>query len=576
MSAFPQLDVRQTLQYVLASRSFARAEQLRLLLAYLVTATLDGHENSLKETVIGVDVFGLPASFNPKSDPTVRMAMRRLRSRLNQYYAGEGMEDPQVISLEPGRYAPRFLPRSHQSRQRISLAVLPFGSSHEGTGDADSGGLIREALLEKLSESGLFRLVGTESAPFLPGADVSSIAEKLQARYVVRGACHADGARIQICTELLCPQKSESVWTGHHEQTASAESWTVQSAIAAELEKQVLAAYAMRKPDVRAAERGTGINRLILQGRYHLHQDNTESIRKAESCFMLAVEKQPSSALAWAGLSITQSYMRIYYMAPAQKAWQEAKVSAEKAFSFDSSSAEVCVAQGMLSALTELKPALAGRHFERALAVNPDENSVRLTDAIMHLVPLGKLDEAEDQIEMAMASDPLNPRALRTMASVFYFQRRFEMAADLALAALDITPQSTIAWFTLANSYHRLGRQEDASKAFRRCEELMPFMKVLKWPSVLAAVSKSRQKWVRPGVLAAAKLMQSSSRAPSVMLADLLIRLGEQERALSWLERAFRERDLRALYLAVDPAFDQVRDHPRYRCLVNYLTGLDA
>src|SRR5579875_3942555 len=99
MAASPQLDARQTLGHVLTSRSFARAEQLRRLLAYIVTATLEGRESTLKETVIGVDVFDLPASFNPKSDPTVRMAMRRLRNRLSEYYRSDGAGDPILISL---------------------------------------------------------------------------------------------------------------------------------------------------------------------------------------------------------------------------------------------------------------------------------------------------------------------------------------------------------------------------------------------------------------------------------------------------------------------------------------------
>jgi hypothetical protein len=55
------------------------------------------------------------------------------------------------------------------------------------------------------------------------------------------------------------------------------------------------------------------------------------------------------------------------------------------------------------------------------------------------------------------------------------------------------------------------------------------------------------------------------------MLADLLIRLGEYERALTWIERGFRERAIRALYLTVDPAFDPVRSDPRCVRLIEEL-----
>lgn len=571
----PVMDPRQTLERVLASRSFARAEQLRRLLSYIVEATLENNENSLKETVIGVDVFQLPANFNPKSDPTVRMAMRRLRSRLSQYYQHEGLQDSVVISLEPGRYTPSFVSRSEPAPQRVSITVLPFDSSREDAGDQDYGGFLREAILTQLGESPVFRLVGNESVSFTRGTDIHTIAEKLRVRYILRGAYFADSAKIRICTELVSPEQHEPVWLGNHEQVASDEVWTVQKEIAADLEKQVSAADVRERRPRNPETHEAGISRLILQGRYHLHQDNTESIRKAEGCFLAAAEKEPTSALAWAGISLAQSYMSIYHMAPAQKVWRQAKVAAEKAVTYAPALPEALLAQGLLSALTEFKPAIAGQHFERALTANPDDNSTRIVDAMLHLAPLGKLEEAEDQMELVLASDPLNARALRMMSTILYFQRRFETAAEVALSTLDITPQSLIAWFTLGNSYEKLGREEDALRAFRRCEELMPFLRVLKWPSVLAAVAKNRQKWVRPSVLAAAKLLQSSPRAPAGMVADLLVRLGEHERAIAWLERAFHERALRALYLAVDPAFDALRDHPRYQHLIDQLKGTE-
>jgi hypothetical protein len=58
------------------------------------------------------------------------------------------------------------------------------------------------------------------------------------------------------------------------------------------------------------------------------------------------------------------------------------------------------------------------------------------------------------------------------------------------------------------------------------------------------------------------------------MLADLLIRIGERELAIPWIERAFRERAFRALYLGVDPAFDAVRSDPRCLRILERLGGM--
>ncbi len=558
-------DRRKALQRILASRAFARAEQLRHLLSYVVEATLDGRENTLKETVLGVELFDLSADFDPKSDPVVRMAMRRLRDRLQQYYTNEGATDSIVISLEPGSYVPRFGPRNDCEQQRIPIAVLPLQSSREDAGDAECAGLVREALLTRLAQNTSFRVVANDWTPLKREVclDASSIGQYLQVRFIVRGDCVVDNCKIQVCTELVRTEDGESIWSGAHEQDASAEIWTVQNDIAAHLEKRVLAATSGPSRPVCDPGVEQGIYRLMVQGRYYLNQNNQEAFKKSESCFLTILEKQPTSAKAWAGLSITQGCMAIYHMIPAAEGWRKARLSAEKAIACDSSASEGYTAMGLLAGMSRFKPALAGRYFERALTTNPEDHSVRALNAMVCLVPLSRLQEAEDQLEMVLASDPLNPKALQSMAAVLYFQRRYQMAADVALSTLDIMPESAAAAFTLANAYDRLGREGEALKMFRKCEELMPFLRVLKWPTVLAAVYKGRTKWVRPTLLAAAKLLQSSARAPSPMLADLLIRMGEHERSLFWIERGFRERAIRALYLGVDPAFDPVRSDPR-------------
>jgi hypothetical protein len=102
----------------------------------------------------------------------------------------------------------------------------------------------------------------------------------------------------------------------------------------------------------------------------------------------------------------------------------------------------------------------------------------------------------------------------------------------------------------------------------------LPFMRSLRWSWVIAATYKGRSKWVRPTLLAIAKLLHSSPRAPSMMLADLLIRIGERELAIPWIERAFRDRAFRALYLGVDPAFEAVGSDPRCIRLLEHLRGL--
>ena len=72
------------------------------MLQHLVGRTLDGDAGQLKEYSVGLDVFNRGPSFDPHTDTIVRVHARRLRKRLDEYYAGEGRADPILIGLPKG------------------------------------------------------------------------------------------------------------------------------------------------------------------------------------------------------------------------------------------------------------------------------------------------------------------------------------------------------------------------------------------------------------------------------------------------------------------------------------------
>ena len=94
--------VRRELDAVLASSPFRDAELLKRLLRYAVEQTLLGHARELKEYRLGLDVFRRDASFDPRLDPAVRMAARRLRAKLSDYYASEGRPAELRIEIPKG------------------------------------------------------------------------------------------------------------------------------------------------------------------------------------------------------------------------------------------------------------------------------------------------------------------------------------------------------------------------------------------------------------------------------------------------------------------------------------------
>jgi hypothetical protein len=101
-------DVRAAVDRIRDSRTLKGCNKLMQLLDFLVETTLGGESDYLKETTIGVFVFGRQPDYDPKLDTIVRSQAWRLRTKLEKYYAGEGNLDSIVILLPRGHYVPNF------------------------------------------------------------------------------------------------------------------------------------------------------------------------------------------------------------------------------------------------------------------------------------------------------------------------------------------------------------------------------------------------------------------------------------------------------------------------------------
>src|ERR671911_1909360 len=110
----PQL-IQDALQRVLGSREIVNSDRKKRFLKFIVQEALDGHANRIKAYTIAIDAFDRAPSFDPVSDPVVRIEAGRLRRCLEHYYLTEGHEDPLLIMIPKGSYVPLFMTREHNS-----------------------------------------------------------------------------------------------------------------------------------------------------------------------------------------------------------------------------------------------------------------------------------------------------------------------------------------------------------------------------------------------------------------------------------------------------------------------------
>src|SRR5260370_33214529 len=112
--------VRKQLDRILSSAGFVRNERLSGFLRFIVQRHLEGKSGEIKESVVGVEVFGRAPGYDTRSDSVVRTEAARLRTRLSEYYAGEGASDPVVIELPKGGHTPAI----HHREAATEIAAI--------------------------------------------------------------------------------------------------------------------------------------------------------------------------------------------------------------------------------------------------------------------------------------------------------------------------------------------------------------------------------------------------------------------------------------------------------------------
>jgi TolB-like protein len=200
--------VRRQLELILSSRTFSHAQRLRTMLQFVVEQTLNGRPADLKEAVIGHEVCGRSASYDPKTDPIVRVDANRLRSRLHTYYEAEGSADAVRIVLPKGTYVPVFAPavealQSPEERYG-AIAVLPFVNL-SGVADQEFfSDSLTEQIIYRLSRLRGLRVIARGSAFQFKGrtADVRTAGQQLGVDYVVDGSVRVVKEHLRITVQM--------------------------------------------------------------------------------------------------------------------------------------------------------------------------------------------------------------------------------------------------------------------------------------------------------------------------------------------------------------------------------------
>jgi TolB-like protein len=219
--------IRRELQQVLCSKTFAKSYRLRRFLEYVVQKALAGEHKAIKEYTLGLEVFDRLPSFDPSSDPIVRVEASRLRNRLSVYYSTEGSRGPLRIDLPKGRYSPVISP-TKASREKESggselacnkIMIQPF--SHIGgefTHWDSQVDAVAQQLMHLLTRCPQARVLSRiSSSRSNHGMDPRELGEAYGVHYIVDGNAILLRNTCHVLVYLVESARGYNIWSGCYE-----------------------------------------------------------------------------------------------------------------------------------------------------------------------------------------------------------------------------------------------------------------------------------------------------------------------------------------------------------------------
>jgi serine/threonine-protein kinase len=347
----------------------------------------------------------------------------------------------------------------------------------------------------------------------------------------------------------------------------SIDSFAVQDQIASAIVERLQPYLHLNRPGQQPLTENLTARNLCKQGLYHLEQRTDESLERAVELFERAVIEDAQFSLAHSGLSDAYSLVGSYGLRPSTSMVTMALSSAATAVMLDGESAQARTSLAHAKARAHWNWLDAELEFQRAIKLDPSYATGHHWYARCCLVPLGRLDEARDEVLLAQSLDPVSSIIAREVASIHYYRRDFEAALAYCDQAIELNPHFPHAYFILSLVQESLGDSEEALSALLRAAQLAP-----KSPRLIAALGRAQALAGRHDD-AVRSLTELDELARTRFVSEweramLFLAMKDIDRCLEQLFLAHRDRFFDLTLLGVDPRFDGLRNDRRFKGLL--------
>ena len=459
-----------------------------------------------------------------------------------------------------------------------SLAVLPLTNlSGDPNQEYFTDGMTDE-LITDLAQLANLRVISRTSVMRYKKSEknLREIAQELDVDAVVEGTVARLGNRVRIRVQLVRTADDRHLWAEAYEREFQ-DVFLLQNDAAHEIAEQV-GVNVMNSQQEQLAGRKSPMKpeayEAYLRGRFYSRTGRPEDVQKAEANFQQAIRDDPQAAPAYAALADVytfETYTGTYLGTSRKEAAANARSLARKALELKPDLVEAHIAMTGIAEI-DWDWAEAEKHYRRALLLEPGSSNAHLSYG-MFLAAQGRFKQAIPETQLALQLDPVSAETHASSAFTYYLAGEFDHAIEQGKKALQLDPGFQDAHANLMYSYIQKHMYEEAAQEFGRFAAM--------WQYSSESANEIEGAYKRGGIRAFLNKqieLNARGRIPpltSFDLACLYALLGEKDKALEYLEMAWKARDPEMGFIKVQPELASLSSESRYRDLVQRM-GLSA
>jgi TolB-like protein/DNA-binding winged helix-turn-helix (wHTH) protein len=465
---------------------------------------------------------------------------------------------------------------AHTPRPQIqALAVLPLANLSGDPEQEYFADGITDALITELGRISSQRVISRQSIMQYKGSkkSLNEIAGELKVDAVLEGTVERSGDQVRVGVRLNRVSPEGQLWSNQYNRDIrdllrlqDEIARTITDEIQIKLTPQERARLASAAHPV-----DPGVQDAYLRGRFFWNRgrfffisgtsrDRTEvDLQTAIGYFKRAIEKDPDYALAYAGLA--DAYIELGHGGnhSQSETLPEAKAAATKASELDPSLGEAHFSLAQTIELYDWNWSEAEKEYKLALELNPNYADARLEYG-RFLQALGRNDEATAQVNYAIELDPLNFRTMDIVGYVTYASRQYDLAIEQFSSLGD---DLGLGW-----AYREKKMYPEATNALERCLSRSG-RHDLPLATLAGVYGLAGRRGEALKLIDELKARAQLHFVPGSVFVEAYIGLGEKNRALGSMERAYEDHDQQMVYIKAHPGYDALRSEPRFQVLVS-------